>query len=233
MLILNCSRSKWRDSENFASGKRTQQQNNEELTHVKRSWISFYWIDKMRFILFVQQYTNFLRCFFRFVYWMNRDKHTSSTECIPVLLWCALSSTWVHGMMHGVLLFEICVFASCSFHFFLSFVALYIFISACCIRLFFLETSKYTLHTLTLALHCSAMHCLRPGKFQFYCTVCNLILLVYIINRWMVGWMAGQMASCFISYNFNFAYDRNACFKRDGLVAWNPLRNQPINYSIH
>lgn len=183
----------------------------------------------MRFILFVQQYTNFPRCFFslrllneqRKTYQQHRV-HSSST------LMCSFVDLGAWHDARCASFWNLCV---CIVQFsFLSFFRCTIYFHICVLhKVTFLETSKYTLHTLTLALHCTAMHCLRPGKFQFYCTVCNLILLVYIINRWM----AGQMASCFTSYNFNFAYDRNACFKRDGLVAWNPLRNQPINYSIH
>lgn len=66
-----------RDSAIFASEQQQNNVNNNEmwsvcelywdweptLANVKCSWIIFYWIDKMRFSLFVQQYTNFLRFF--------------------------------------------------------------------------------------------------------------------------------------------------------------------------
>lgn len=159
-----------------------QQQNNEERMWdwAKRSWITFYWIDKMRFVLFVQQYTNLL----------NEKKKTYQQHRVHSIstLMCSFVDSGAWHDMHGVLLFEICAFASCSFHFVLSFSALYMFISACSIRLFFFLELANT-HTCTHAR--TAPHCLRPGKFQFYCTACNLILLVYIINRWMDGWPNG------------------------------------------
>lgn len=144
----------------------------------------------MRFhFLFVQQYTNFLRrrrrSFFslhllnekRKTYQQQRRQHT---ECIPFLLWCALSSTRVHGMMHAVLLL-------CK-------IRIFFFISFCSLRCTFSYLrAAYGCYFLELAnTHCTltlALLCLRQRKFQFYCTVCNLILLVYIINRWMAKWL--------------------------------------------
>lgn len=136
----------------------------------------------MRFILFVQQYTNFLLFFH--LHLLNEKKNTSNSafHFYFDVLFRRL------GCMHDArcAFFSKFVCLHRGFFIFFLFFALYIFITACSIRFFF-GASKYTLHTLTLTLPTA-----RQIPVLLHCLQFNIILVYSTpsIDGWMFRWLA-------------------------------------------